>query len=88
MIIIYKCNDNGLYYKTTIVANLIMIVAKLALARSINYDRKVCCKLKRIFTIVNCDPKPFKVQATDQCLSTSLVYFTRICMVALRTIVD
>jgi hypothetical protein len=57
MIIIYVHNDNGLYYKT-------MIVANLALARSINYDCKVCCKLKRTFTIVNYDPKPFIVQAT------------------------
>ncbi len=49
-IVIYDRNDNGLYYKTTIVANL-------ALARSVNYDRKVCCKLKRTFTIVNYDIK-------------------------------
>ncbi len=39
-IIIYDHNDNGLYYKTTIVANL-------TLARSINYNHKVRCKLKR-----------------------------------------
>ncbi len=58
-------NDNGLYYKTTIVANLTMIVANLALARSINYDCKVCCKPKRTFTMVNYDPKPFIVQATS-----------------------
>jgi hypothetical protein len=49
-IAIYNRNDNGLYYKT-------MIVAKLALARSINYDCKVSCKLKRTLTIVNYDPK-------------------------------
>jgi len=48
MIIIY--NDNGMYYITTIVANL-------ALARSVYYDCKVRCKLKRTFTIVNYDPK-------------------------------
>jgi hypothetical protein len=41
-----------------------MIVANLALAWSINYDRKVCCKLKRTFMIVNYDIKPFIVQAT------------------------
>ncbi len=64
-IVIYDRNDNGLYYKTTIEANLTMIVAKLALARSINYDRKVCCKLKHTFTIVNYDPKPFIVQFTE-----------------------
>ncbi len=59
-IVIYNRNDNGLYYKTmivanlaTIVANLTTIVANLALARSVNYDRKVCCKLKRTFMIVN-----------------------------------
>jgi hypothetical protein len=63
-IIIYDQNDNGLYYKTMIAANLTTIIANLALARSINYYRKVCCKLKRTFTIVNYDPKPFIVQAT------------------------
>jgi len=65
MIVIYGRNDNGLYYKTTIVANSTMIVANLALARSVNYNHKVCCKLKRTFMIVNYDPKPFIVQATD-----------------------
>ncbi len=64
-IVIYDHNDNGLYYKTTIVANLTTIVAKLALARSINYDRKVRCKLKRTFTMVNYNPKPFIVEATE-----------------------
>jgi hypothetical protein len=49
-IAIYNHNDNGLYYK-------IMIVANLALDRSIYYDCKVCCKLMRTFTIVNYDPK-------------------------------
>ncbi len=39
MIVIYNHNDSGKYYKTMIVANLV-------LARSINYDRKVSCKLK------------------------------------------
>ncbi len=47
-----------------IVANLTMIIATLALARSVNYDRKVSCKLKHTFMIVNYDPKPFTVQAT------------------------
>ncbi len=57
IIIIYNHNVNGHYYITTIIANL-------ALARSIYYDCKVCCKLKHTFTIINCDPKPFIVQAT------------------------
>jgi hypothetical protein len=48
-----------------IVANLTMIVAKLALARRLNYDRKVHGKLKCTFMIVNYNPKPFIVQATD-----------------------
>ncbi len=65
MIVIYNRNENGLYYNTTIVANLTMIIANLALARSINYDHKVCCKLKHTFTIINYDPKPFIVQATE-----------------------
>jgi hypothetical protein len=64
-IVIYDHNDNGLYYKTTIIANLTTIEANLALARNINYDCKVRCKLKRTFTIVNYDPKPFIIQATD-----------------------
>ncbi len=41
-----------------------MIVANVALARSVNYDHKVSCRLKHTFTIVNYDPKPFIVQAT------------------------
>ncbi len=49
---------------TAIVTNLTAIVANLALARSINYDRKVRCKLKRTFMIVNYNPKHFIVQAT------------------------
>jgi hypothetical protein len=64
-IVIYDHNDNGLNYKTIIVANLAMIEANLALARSINYDCKVCCKLKRTFTIVSYYPKPFIVQVTN-----------------------
>ncbi len=63
-IVIYDCNDNGLYYKTSIIANLTMIIANLALARSVNYDCKVCCKLKCTFMIVNYSPKPFTVQVT------------------------
>ena len=61
-IVIY---DHGLYYKTMIIANLTMIVANLALARSVNYNHKVCCKLKHTFMMVNHNPKPFIVQATD-----------------------
>ena len=49
-----------------IVPNLTTIVANLALARSINYDQKVRCKLKHSFTIVNCNSKPFIVQATGR----------------------
>jgi hypothetical protein len=45
-----------------------MIVANLALARSINYDRKVRYKLKRTFRIINYDPKSFIVQATGDSL--------------------
>jgi hypothetical protein len=45
MIVINDRNGNDLVYK-------IMILTNLALAGSINYDRKVCCKLKRTITIV------------------------------------
>ncbi len=41
-----------------------MITANLALAKSVNYDCKVHCKLKHTFMIVNYDPKLFIVQAT------------------------
>jgi hypothetical protein len=61
--VINNRNDNGMYYKTMIIANLTTIIANLALARSVNYDGKVCCKLKRTFMIVNYNPKPFIVQA-------------------------
>jgi hypothetical protein len=64
MIIIYDHYDNGLYYKTTIAANLTKIVANLPLARSVNYDHKVHCKLKHTFMIINYNHKPFIVQAT------------------------
>ncbi len=49
-IVIYDHDDNGLYYKTGIIANL-------ALARSLNYDRKVHCKLKLTITILNYYPE-------------------------------
>ncbi len=42
-----------------------MIKANLAVGRSINYNCKVQCKLKRTIMIVNYEPKPFIVQATD-----------------------
>ncbi len=67
-IIIYDRNDNGLYYKTTIVANL-------ALARSVNYDCKVRCKLKRTFMILNYDPKLFIVLAPG--VTLKLLFFLR-----------
>jgi hypothetical protein len=38
-IVIYDHNDNGLYYKTTILANL-------ALAKSVNYDHKVTLQIE------------------------------------------
>ncbi len=37
-IVILDCNDNVMYYKTMIIANLTTIVANLALARSINWS--------------------------------------------------
>jgi hypothetical protein len=43
-----------------------MIVANLALARSVNYDRKVRYKLKCTLMILYYVPKPFTVQATGQ----------------------
>jgi hypothetical protein len=55
------------------VDNLYVIIANLALARRINYNHRVRCKLKSTFTIVNYDPKPFIVKATDLIVSTSLL---------------
>ncbi len=46
-----------------IIANLTTILANLVLARSVNYDHKVHCKLKHTLTIINYEPKPFRVQA-------------------------
>jgi hypothetical protein len=43
--VIYDRNANGLYYKSTIIANL-------ALARCVNYDHKVRFKLQRTFMIM------------------------------------
>jgi hypothetical protein len=63
-IVIYDHNDNSLYYKTTIVANLTTIIGNLALARSVNYNHKVHWKLKRTLMIINYNPKPFIVLAT------------------------
>jgi hypothetical protein len=48
--IIYDRNDNGLYYKTTIIANL-------ALARIVNYDHKGKFQFAAYLTIVIYDPK-------------------------------
>jgi hypothetical protein len=69
----YHYETCGLYFKSitiafynrnvTIVDNLYVIIANLALARSINYNHKGC-KLKSTFTIVNYDPKPFIVKAS------------------------
>ncbi len=59
MIVIYDHNDNGLYHKTTIVANL-------ALARNINYDCKVRCKLERTFMIVNCNSRHLQYRPQAQ----------------------
>jgi hypothetical protein len=39
MIIFYDCNDSGHHYKT-------MVLVKLALARSVNYDRNVMLQIE------------------------------------------
>jgi hypothetical protein len=57
-VVIYNLNDNGLYYKT-------MIVANLALARCVNYDHKVCCKLKHTFMIASYDCKHLEYRPMD-----------------------
>ncbi len=60
LIVIYDRNESGLYCKTL----SILAEAKTNLAWLVNYDCKVCCKLKHTFMIVNYDHKTFIVQAT------------------------
>ena len=50
MIVIYDRNDNGLYYKT-------MIIANLAFASSINYDCTGMLQFAAYLMIVIYDPK-------------------------------
>ncbi len=66
------------------------ILALVALSRIVNYDCKVCCKLKRAFTIVkqfkyrpkrNDDRKTFILQVTYRCFlrrNPNLMDVTRI----------
>jgi hypothetical protein len=58
------------------IANLTIITANLALARSVNYDRKVRYKLKRTLMIVYYVPKPFTVQATGQTSLYNNLFFS------------
>jgi hypothetical protein len=46
MIVTYDRNNSSLTYLTTLLAKAKLILVNLALARSVNYDHKVCCKLK------------------------------------------
>jgi hypothetical protein len=68
MNVIYDHNDNGLYYETVILAK--------ALARSVNYDPKVCCKLKCTFTIVSYERKTFIAQAIGDAGANVIILFT------------
>ncbi len=66
---IYDHNDSDMYYKT-------MILTNLALARSVNYDRKVCCKLNRTFTIVNYNRKKFNSTSPRSAVQSALFQTT------------
>ena len=63
-IVIYDGKDNDLYYKT-------MIIANLALARSVNYDCKVCCRLKHIF---DCKLQLYFNPRKSRIRSTAVIY--------------
>jgi len=71
MIAIYDHNDSGLHYKCLMISiyidlyNKTTILANLALARSINYDHKVGCRVRRSFTFINYNLKTSIVQATE-----------------------
>jgi hypothetical protein len=45
-IVIYNCNDSGLYYKTMIITNLALAMIINYDPRVVIYDHKVCFKLK------------------------------------------
>ncbi len=62
--LLYKRNDSDIYYKC--VVNYASSSIVLAFARSGTYNRKVCCKLKRIFMTVNYIHNTFIVQGTGQ----------------------
>jgi hypothetical protein len=65
-VVVYCCSNRGLYYKCVMTSKYASTSKTLALAftRSLNYDRKVWCKLKRTFTIINYNRNTFTVQAT------------------------
>ncbi len=62
--LIYKHNDSDIYYKCKV--NYASSSIVLACATSVTYNRKVCCKLKRIFMTINYIHNTFIVQATGQ----------------------
>jgi hypothetical protein len=46
-IVTYDHNNSSLYYKTLLLAKALLILANLALAKSVNYDHRVRFKIKR-----------------------------------------
>jgi hypothetical protein len=52
---------------------------ELACARIIKYNRKLRSKLKRTFTIVNYDPKPFIEQATGLLVIACSIFKMSLC---------
>ncbi len=58
-IVIYYCNNTILYYERVSSCSV-----ALALARSVNYDCKAHCQLRRTFVTVNYDCNTVIVQAT------------------------
>jgi hypothetical protein len=46
-IVTYDCNERSLYCKATVQSKAKLILANVAVAMSVNYRRRVLCKLKR-----------------------------------------
>jgi hypothetical protein len=75
-IVTYDCNDSSSYCKTTLLDKAKLILTNLASAKSVNYDRKVCYKLKHTLNLMSIiyDRKTFIVQATGPLLKGKAQY--------------
>jgi hypothetical protein len=67
-IVTYNRNDSTLYYKTTLLAKVKLILANLALARSLNYESQGMLQSEAHLMIIIYNRKTFIVQATSICI--------------------